>query len=309
MSDAGEILRGNRRAIARGLSLIESGGPEAADLLDEVWAHRGGAHRVGITGPPGAGKSTLVAGLVREYRREGETVAVVAVDPTSPFTGGAILGDRHRMSGEAFDEGVFVRSLASRGSLGGLARAAPVALDLLDAAGFGRLVVETVGVGQSEIEVAGTADTVIVVLSPESGDAVQAMKAGLIEIADVLCVNKADREGAADLIASLEGMLDLAPRSGDDWRPPVVETVALEGAVPLAEAVAEHEAWLRSGERLEERRRHGLETRLRALVSGLVAERILAGSESVLEGEAVEVAAGRRSILNAARRAVEEILA
>ncbi|MHC4958031.1 MAG: methylmalonyl Co-A mutase-associated GTPase MeaB, partial [Planctomycetota bacterium] len=209
MNEAEAILQGDRRALARGLSRIEAGGDEAVALLDAVWFKTGRARRIGVTGPPGAGKSTLVAGLVSAAREAGQTVGVVAVDPTSPFSGGALLGDRHRMSGQAHDEGVFVRSLASRGSLGGLSRAAPAALDLLDAAGFDVLIVETVGVGQSEVEVAATADTVAVVLSPESGDGVQAMKAGLLEIADVLCVNKADREGAEALAASLESMLDL----------------------------------------------------------------------------------------------------
>ncbi|MDH3592700.1 MAG: methylmalonyl Co-A mutase-associated GTPase MeaB, partial [Planctomycetota bacterium] len=224
--DPDALLAGDRRALARGLSVIEAGGDESVALLDAVWRKAGRARRIGITGPPGAGKSSLVAAMVGHIRAHGESVGVICVDPSSPFSGGALLGDRHRMTREAFDDGVFVRSLASRGSLGGLSRAAPAALDLLDAAGFDVVLLETVGVGQSEVEVAATADSVVVVLSPESGDAVQAMKAGLLEIADVLCVNKADRDGAEEMTLGLENMLDL--REVDGWRPPVVLTNALE---------------------------------------------------------------------------------
>lgn len=312
MSETGQvpapdrIRRGDRHALARAISLLEGGEPDGLRLLDAVWDATGRARRIGVTGPPGAGKSTLVAGLVRRFREAGRTVGVVAVDPTSPFTGGALLGDRHRMSREAHDEGVFVRSLASRGSLGGLARSAPAVLDLLDAAGFGTLLVETVGVGQSEVEVAATADTVAVVLSPESGDAVQAMKAGLLEVADVLCVNKADREGADELAAALESMLDL--RADLAWRPPVVKTRALDDVAPLHEALAAHEAWLAGDGRLAERRRHGLAARLRTLVAELLAEKLLAGADDLLARQAAEVAAGRRSVSSAAAHALEEIL-
>jgi LAO/AO transport system kinase len=307
MSLGEEILDGDRRALARGLSTVERGGPEAAELLDEVWSQTGRARRIGVTGPPGAGKSTLVAGLVALLREADQRVAVVAVDPTSPFSGGALLGDRHRMTGAARnDEKVFVRSLASRGSLGGLSRAAPAALDLLDAAGFDTLIVETVGVGQSEIEVASTADSIAVVLSPESGDGVQAMKAGLIEIADVLCVNKADREGADELAGALDAMLDL--KADAAWRPPVVQTVGLNDAAPLLEALARHEAWLADEERLEARRRQGLRRRLRALVADLLAERMLEGQDALLDERADDAGAGRCSVQAAAARAVEEIL-
>jgi len=306
MSDARAILGGDRHALARGLSEVEALGPEAVALLDEVWGSTGRARRIGVTGPPGAGKSTLVAGLVRLQRGHDKKVGVVAVDPSSAFTGGALLGDRHRMGKEAFDDGVFVRSLASRGSVGGLSRAAPAALDLMDAAGFDVLFVETVGVGQSEIEVAATADTVAVVLSPESGDAVQAMKAGLLEIADVLCVNKADRDGADALTASLEAMLD--HRTGEGWRPPVVGTNALEDAAPLADALDAHAAWLDADDRLAARRRRGLEARLRALVADMIAERLLRGAGPELARQAEEVRAGRHSVLHAAERAMKAIL-
>jgi len=307
MSDAARILEGDRRALARGLSLLERGGKPAVGLLDELCGSLGRARRVGITGPPGAGKSTLTAKLVRHYRAQDLTVGVVAVDPSSPFTGGALLGDRHRMAAEANDEGVFVRSLASRGHLGGLARAAPAAMDLLDAAGFGVVLIETVGVGQSEVEVAASADSVVVVLSPEAGDAVQAMKAGLLEVAHVLCVNKADREGAGELASSLEAMLDL--RSGLPWRPPVVSTRGLEDAGPLIGALEAHAAWLAEEDRLASTRLRALRQRLGTLVGELIADRLVGAAGELLAREAGEVAAGRRSLWHAAERAVEEILA
>jgi len=305
MIDPQAILKGERRALAKGLSVVESGGEEAVALLDAIWPRTGRARRVGVTGPPGAGKSTLVARLVGLLRARDCSVGVIAVDPTSPFSGGAILGDRHRMRDEAFDDGVFVRSLASRGSRGGLARAAPAALDLLDAAGFDPVLVETVGVGQSEIEIATSADTVVVVLSPESGDAVQAMKAGLLEIADILCVNKADRDGADALATSLESMLDLREAA---WRPPVVRTNALEGADALLEAIDAHAAWLGTDDRLDSRRQHSLEARLRSMVADRIAERMLEGAGEVLAREVAEVRAGKRSLLHAADRALEELV-
>jgi LAO/AO transport system kinase len=304
--DAEGILRGDRRALGRGLSRVEAMEDEALRLLDALWKDTGRARRIGITGPPGVGKSTLVAALIRGHRALGRSVAVLAVDPSSAFTGGALLGDRHRMGAEASDEKVFLRSFASRGSMGGLSRAAPFALDLLDAAGFDVVLVETAGVGQTELEVASTADSVAVVLSPESGDAVQAMKAGLLEIADVLCVNKADREGADGMVEALESALDRAPAAA--WRPPVVKTRAIEDATPLFEALERHGAWLGEGDRLKARRRAGLEARLRVLVRGLLADRLLHGRDALLEERAKEAASKRRSLLDAARSTVEAIL-
>ena len=260
-------LEGDRVALARAISMVENEADGATAILDECFRRTGGAFRIGVTGPPGAGKSTLVTGLAQEYRARGETVAIVAVDPTSPFTGGALLGDRVRMAELAGDEGVFIRSMATRGGLGGLAVQTAQVCDVLDAVGFSRVLVETVGVGQSELEVAETADSTVVVLVPESGDTVQAMKAGLMEIADVFVVNKADREGAERAAFAIRSALELrAARS--DWSAPVLLTVASrgEGVAELVDAFEEHLAHLRSGGGLGRRRLQRLERRLRDLV-------------------------------------------
>lgn len=244
-----KALSGDRRALARLLSLIEDDGPQAREALAALHPHTGRAHVVGVTGAPGTGKSTLVNEMAKALRGRGHTVGVVAVDPTSPFTGGAILGDRVRMRDLAGDPGIFIRSMATRGSLGGLARATGDAVKVLDAVGFDTVLVETVGVGQAEVDVARTAHTVIVVEAPGLGDDVQALKAGLLEIADILVVNKADRPGAGQTTRALEATLDLgrnnAGASGD-WRPPVLQTVALngKGVDSLLDAVARHRAYL-----------------------------------------------------------------
>lgn len=258
---------GDRSALARLLSVVERGGDEARRIGRLAHPSSGTAHTVGITGPPGAGKSTLTSALVRVIRAAGHRVAVLAVDPSSPFTGGAILGDRVRMGDHALDDDVFIRSMASRGHLGGLSLAAPEAVRVLDAAGFAFVVVETVGVGQVEVEVAGETDTTVVVLNPGWGDAVQANKAGLLEVADVFCVNKADRPGAGEARRDLEQMLDLSVTR--DWRPPVVDTVAVEGTGVdgLWAAIEAHRASAGASGALARDRAARVEIELRRLVA------------------------------------------
>jgi LAO/AO transport system kinase len=252
-------------ALARLISLVERGGQEARTIGSLAWPLAGNAYSIGVTGAPGAGKSTLNDSLIVQARAAGP-VAVVAIDPTSPFTGGAILGDRIRMSDHYEDQGVFIRSMATRGHMGGLAFAVPETVRLLDAVGFPTVLIETVGVGQIEVEVAGAADTTVVVVNPGWGDSVQANKAGLMEVADVFVVNKADRPGARETVRDLETMLDLSP--DPSWRPPVVTTVATtgEGAAELYEAVCKHRAYLEETGQLAARRSRRLADELEKVV-------------------------------------------
>jgi len=269
-ADPAELLDlardGGRGALARLLSLVEQGGPRSREIGRLAYPHAGGATSVGITGSPGAGKSTLTGSLVSTVREEGLDVAVLAIDPSSPFSGGAILGDRVRMQDHFLDKGVFIRSMATRGHLGGLTLAAPSAVRLLDAVGFPFVLIETVGVGQVEVEVAGAADTTVVVVTPGWGDAVQANKAGLMEVADVFVINKADRKGASDARRDLEQMLDLSPHGS--WRPEIVETVATsgDGVAALWAAIRGHGHHLVASGQLAERRKARLDEELRRIV-------------------------------------------
>jgi LAO/AO transport system kinase len=260
--------QGDRTALARLLSLVEQGGEPARITSQLAWPLGGGAYTVGITGAPGAGKSTLTDRLITVARAEGNPVAVLAIDPSSPYSGGAILGDRVRMGEHYVDSGVFIRSMATRGHLGGLAVAAPAAVRLLDAVGFAWVLLETVGVGQVEVDIAGAADTTVVVVNPGWGDAVQANKAGLMEIADIFVINKSDRAGAAETERDLHGMLELSGFGKYDWCPPIVRTVAANGTGvdELWAQVEKHREHVQSDGSLVTKRADRLRTEVQRLV-------------------------------------------
>jgi LAO/AO transport system kinase len=272
------LLERNPRAVGRAISLLEDGGPGQKELVRRVYARTGKARVVGITGPPGAGKSTLVDRLARLCRQRGDTVGILAVDPTSPFTGGALLGDRIRMQTLYTDPGVFIRSMATRGAMGGLARASRDAVDLLDAAGFDWVLVETVGVGQDEVDVVRTVDSVVLVTVPGLGDDIQAIKAGILEIADVFVINKADREGVDRTVRDLEMMLSIGEHGA--WVPPVLKTVASreEGIDQVLADVERHRRHLADSGEMEARRR----SHLRLRVETILKERVVAAADQVL---------------------------
>jgi len=274
MDLAQRLLDGEVRALARAIRMVEDRDPAVEDLLRQVRGRAGRAHVVGITGPPGGGKSTLGDGIIERWRAAGHTVGVIAVDPSSPFTGGAILGDRVRMQRHALDRGVYIRSMAARGHLGGLASAAREAIRLIDASGRDRCLLETVGVGQSELEVMQTADTTVVVTTPASGDSVQIIKAGILEIADVFVVNKADIPGADRIAKELRRMVH-ETKSGTYWEPPVIMTVASagEGLDELVDAVERHHARLEQSGELARRRSDRLRAEIEAIVVEKAAER------------------------------------
>lgn len=301
------VLHGDRKAVARALSLAERGASRALDLLDQIHPHTGAAHVIGVTGAPGSGKSTLVGAMAETYRKGGLSVGVLAIDPSSPFTGGALLGDRIRMARPALDSGVFIRSMASRAELGGLAPSTFAAVQILDAAGYERILIETVGAGQAEVDVVQVADTTLVLLVPGLGDEVQMFKAGIMEIADIFVLNKADRDGVERLEAGVEAMLDLVPPGG--WRPPVVRTIASrgDGMESLASHAASHLEWLRKHG--ESRVRARTELLLRKSLQALLAQTVLdalaredrldAIVDRIVEGELTPIRAAQEIANNA----------
>jgi LAO/AO transport system kinase len=331
--------RGERAALARAISIVEGQRPGYDALLHQALQGGPRARRVGLTGPPGAGKSSLVAQLAQAIRARDETVGVIAVDPTSPYSGGALLGDRIRMNDLATDPGIFIRSMATRGSLGGLAITTREVVDLMDAYGFPRLLIETVGVGQTELEITGAADTVVVVLVPESGDSIQAMKAGLMEIADIFVVNKSDRPGADRLVKDLrlaihlrmgQALKDIPGHHGVDlskvgsaaeapqtdvatshWEVPVLKTVAHngQGLDELIETISQHELYLRESGELEVRRQARARRRIEDVVERTVSRRVWAGDEArrLVEEGSVRVAAGEETPYSVADQVVRSI--
>ena len=333
---AKRVLAGDRRAVARLITMIENDGDEARRALADLYPYTGQAHVVGVTGAPGTGKSTLVNELAKVYRRAGgqpahspQTVGIIAVDPTSPFSGGAILGDRIRMRELSGDPGIFIRSMATRGSLGGLARATADAIKVLDAAGYEVIFVETVGAGQAEVDIAKTAHTTIVVQAPGLGDDIQAIKAGILEIADIFTVNKADREGADNAVMALQMLLDLDHVSRptlhhgvvmenvgqvgnlsqeQGWRPPILKTVALhsQGIEAVVEAIEAHFVYLEESQTLYQRERARIESELNDILQQKLMRRLLS---RVKEGELDEIIEriGRRELdpYSAARKLIE----
>lgn len=312
---AAELLAGSERALSRSLTYIERGGPLAEALIERLYARTGRAHVIGITGGPGSGKSTLTRALARAARQSGRTVGIIAVDPSSPFSGGAILGDRIRMTDVATDSGVFIRSLATHGAMGGLSRAVASSIHLMDAAGKDLIFVETVGVGQDEIDVIRTAHTVVVVSVPGLGDDIQALKAGLLEIADVHVVNKADRDGAEKLRADLRNMLAMGP-AGDASTSPIVSCIAIreEGIGPLLDAITDHMHFLKSSGEFEKRRRRILWAEILEIAHHLVNEGTLHLKndssyvlERVLQREMAPHAAGRALLAKLAHSPMTEV--
>jgi LAO/AO transport system kinase len=299
-------LAGERLAIARLISLVEDGGADLGRVMEELYPHTGSGYSIGITGAPGAGKSTLAERLVARARSDGHAIGVLAVDPSSPFSGGALLGDRVRMQSHATDPEVFIRSMATRGHLGGIALATPEAVRVLDAVGKDVIIIETVGVGQAEVEITDACDTTVVVVNPGWGDAVQTAKAGLMEIADVFVVNKADRPGVKDTVRELRQMLELAE---DAWRPEIVQTVSIkgEGIDVLWAAIEKHRAYQEEKGLLDARRRRRINREIREIVGETYRKRVADEAGALLEKLTDEVAKRRLDPYAAAERLIASL--
>jgi LAO/AO transport system kinase len=303
------LLKNERKAVAKSISIVESNDPASSEFLKNIYSSVGNAYRIGITGPPGAGKSTITNQLTKLYRVQNKKIGIIAVDPTSPFTGGALLGDRIRMNELANDNGVFIRSMATRGSLGGLSKKAIDAADVLDAGGYDYIIMETVGVGQSELDIAQAADTTIVVLVPESGDTVQAMKAGLMEIADFFVLNKSDRPAAQQAVTALKTILTMRDHDVNSWTPNIIKSIAIEnsGIKEIANEINRHHNYLIKSSNLIKRRENQIKRRIKEIVEEKIRRELWGErSEKSLNSSLEKVVVGNLSPYHIAENIIED---